>query len=254
MAFKNIFGSAYAVVENIQYNGPRKTLTFDLVQYRSSSKEVETARSTYRVNGNLRTSEIDSVITAVPSGIEHEAMPDDFDFDVFDTFKPYLIGNGADKALENDGQNSAGYHYICEHKPQKSEATGEWPSHSEEYTEEVETDNPDYDSEKAESESNPKKITITETKTRKVFDKIKYEWQPHHQRYDCVFIDKDGDYWEVTGQPGSHTVTQINAPFLAATWDTWFSASAMDAKDKNISSQIYNWLKTRDEYKDAVKV
>ena len=36
--------------------------------------------------------------------------------------------------------------------------------------------------------------------------------------------------------------------------DTWFSASAMDAKDKNISSQIYNWLKTRDEYKDAVKV
>ena len=81
MAFKNIFGSAYAVVENIQYNGPRKTLTFDLVQYRSSSMEVESARSTYRLNGNLSTQEIDSVITDVPSGLDHEALPDDFDFD-----------------------------------------------------------------------------------------------------------------------------------------------------------------------------
>ena len=102
MAFKNIFGSAYAVVENIQYNGPRKTLTFDLVQYRSSSMEVESARSTYRLNGNLSTQEIDSVITDVPSGLDHEALPDDFDFDVFDTFKPYLIGNDPSTELKGN--------------------------------------------------------------------------------------------------------------------------------------------------------
>ncbi len=138
MAFKNIFGSIYAVVENIHYNGPRRQLSFDLVQYTNSRKEVETGRMHYQVKGDLTTFEVESVITSVPSGIEHEAMPDDFDFDLFDSFKPYLIGNSPDAALADSDR--VGYCYVCEHKPAKSEATGEWPNHSEEYTEEV--DNP----------------------------------------------------------------------------------------------------------------
>ena len=48
-------------------------------------------------------------------------------------------------------------------------------------------------------------------------------------------------------------VTKIDKPFLAADWDSWFSAKGMDAKDKNISSQIYNWLSERPEFKDAQK-
>jgi|TARA_B100001750_G_C15453015_1_gene570014 hypothetical protein len=248
MAFKNIFGSIYAVVENIHYNGPRRQLSFDLVQYTNSRKEVETGRMHYQVKGDLTTFEVESVITSVPSGIEHEAMPDDFDFDLFDSFKPYLIGNSPDAALADSDR--VGYCYVCEHKPAKSEATGEWPNHSEEYTEEV--DNPTYDENEAVSESNPKKIT--ETKTRKVYDKIKYEWNSAYRSTSNIYLDKAGKYWEVTGQPGSHTVTEISAPFLSADWDTWFSATSMDAKDKNISSQIYNWLKTRDEYSGATKV
>ena len=47
MAFKNIFNSDYAIVENVHYNGPRKSLTFDLVQYRDNKKTVETGRMHY---------------------------------------------------------------------------------------------------------------------------------------------------------------------------------------------------------------
>ena len=251
MAFKNIFGSAYAVVENIQYNGPRKTLTFDLVQYRSSSMEVESARSTYRLNGNLSTQEIDSVITDVPSGLDHEALPDDFDFDVFDTFKPYLIGNDPSTELKGNSVGT-GCQYVCEHKPYKSEKTG-WDLTFEQYYEDE--PNPDYDPKldmsKPENQGNTKTISVL--KEKKIYRKIKYDWNSLHRRYDCVFIDKDGAYWEVTGQPGSHSVTKIDKPFLAADWDSWFSAKGMDAKDKNISSQIYNWLSERPEFKDAQK-
>jgi hypothetical protein len=84
--------------------------------------------------------------------------------------------------------------------------------------------------------------------------KIGYEWGPLHKSTNYAFLDKDGDYWVVSGNTGSINVQQIDAPFLGADWETWFSASAMDKLNKNLSERIYSWLKTKPEYKDAVSI
>ena len=52
----------------------------------------------------------------------------------------------------------------------------------------------------------------------------------------------------------TQTVNEVTGPFLESDWNTWFSSTAMDAKDKNLQSQIYAWLKTKPEYKDAVDI
>ena len=84
--------------------------------------------------------------------------------------------------------------------------------------------------------------------------KIKYEWAPLGQGTAYAFLDKDGDYWVVSGNTGSIDVQQIDKPFLTTDWDTWFSSSAMDKLNKNISERIYNWLKAKPEYKAAVSI
>jgi hypothetical protein len=289
MAFKNIFSSAYAIVENINYNGSRKGLSFDLVLYRDSHKEFETGRMTYNVVGTLSTFEIDSVITDVPSGIKfdgkhsfisHEAMPDDFDFDAFDDFKPYLIGNdsGGD-FTEGTDEDQTGFQYVCEHKPVPN-ADGEWPNTVLEEREQI--DNPAYDSDNAneflaagevvevgEGENAREAVGAADGSTpnpyytpekidgdqKVVWHKIRYEWMAYTKDSDnYVFLDDDGDYWIVSGDTGSIDVQQIDKPFLDTDWATWFSATAMDSKDKNLQSQIYTWLKTKPEYKDAVDI
>ena len=282
MAFKNIFSSAYAIVENVTYNGSRKSLTFDLVLYRDSTKSFETGRMQYQVDGTLTTFEIDSVITAVPSGLEHEAMPVDFDFDVFDTFKPYLIGNNPTSdefTLAGNGELRTGQQYVCEVPPQK--VNDAWPSTPTEEFEQIK--NPSYD-----SKNKNVYLTSGEVKTRThpetgeeesvvgaadgstpnpaytpefidgaqiiEWHKIKYDWGVLSKSTACAFVDKDGDYWTVTGDTGSVNVSQIDKPFLTTDWDTWFSSAAMDKLNKNISERIYTWLKAKAEYKDAVSI
>jgi hypothetical protein len=287
MAFKNIFSSAYAIVENVNYNGSRKSLTFDLVLYRDSHKESETGRMQYQVDGNLGTFEIDSVITDVPSGItfdgkhswvSHEAMPEDFDFDVFDDFKPYLIGNSPTHVEFTEagcGELKTGFQYVCEIPPSKND-DGTWP-HT--YLKEWEQiDNPDYDSDNANeflaagevvevpgsddivgaadgSTLNPLYSPEKINGDQKVeWHKISYAWAALHRSTAYAFIDKDGDYWVVSGDTGSIDVQQIDKPFLDTDWETWFSASAMDKVGKNLQERIYSWLKTKTEYKDAVDI
>mgnify|MGYP000096539351 CR=1 FL=1 len=280
MAFKNIFSSAYAIVENITYNGPRRELSFDLVLYRDSHKEVETGRMRYSVDGNLTTYEIDSVITTVPAGLEHEAMPADFDFDVFDTFKPYLIGNNPthDEFTEAGcGELKTGFQYCCEFPPAPNSESGKWPfSYTEEHEQIV---NPDFDSDNAneflasgqvvEIKGRDDVVGAADGSTRNPYytpefiegeeqiiqwHKIKYDWGALHKSTDYAFLDKDGDYWVVSGNTGSIDVQQIDKPFLTTDWDTWFSSSAMDKLNKNISERIYTWLKAKPEYKDAVDI
>ena len=287
MAFKNIFSSAYAIVENVNYNGSRKYLTFDLVLYRDSHKESETGRMQYQVDGNLGTFEIDSVITDVPTGItfdgkhswvSYEAMPDDFDFDAFDDFKPYLIGNNPTNEQFTEagcGELKTGFQYVCEIPPSKND-DGTWPHRYLEEHEQI--DNPAYDSDNAneflaagevvevddrEIVGNAAGSTRNPYYTPEKIDgdqlvewhKIRYEWMAYTRDSDnYVFLDKDGDYWIVSGDTGSIDVQQIDKPFLDTDWATWFSATAMDSKDKNLQSQIYTWLKTKPEYKDAVDI
>jgi len=290
MAFKNIFSSAYAIVENISYNGSRKGLSFDLVLYRDSHKEFETGRMSYQVVGTLSTFEIDSVITDLPSRItfddkhsfiSHEAMPDDFDFDAFDDFKPYLIGNDSGgQYSEGTDEDQTGFQFVCEQKPAPN-ADGEWPNRmTGEYEQIV---NPSYNPEQANAylaageevevgiDQITKKTIVGEVDgstpnpyytPEKIngdqiieWHKIRYEWMAYTRDTDnYVFLDDDGDYWIVSGDTGSKDVQQIDKPFLDTDWATWFSATAMDAKDKNLQSQIYTWLKTKPEYKDAVKI
>ncbi|SVA00787.1 uncharacterized protein METZ01_LOCUS53641 [marine metagenome] len=283
MAFKNIFSSTYAIVENVNYNGPRKALSFDLVLYRDSHKEVETGRMQYHIDGGLTTFEIDSVITTVPAGLEHEAMPADFDFDVFDTFKPYLIGNNPthdEFTLAGCGELKTGFQYICEIPPQKDD-DGEWPSSPTEEHEQI--DNPDYDEDNGNeflaagevvevgTAEKPEEIvgaadgstwnpfyTPLKIDGDQIYEwhKIKYGWGALHRPTDYAFLDKDGDYWIVSGNMGSGSVDvqQVDKPFLDTDWDTWFSATAMDKVGKNISERIYTWLKAKPEYKDAVDI
>jgi hypothetical protein len=281
MAFKNIFSSTYAIVENVNYNGPRRELSFDLVLYRDTHKEVETGRMQYRVDGNLTTFEIDSVITDVPSGLEHEAMPADFDFDVFDTFKPYLIGNNPthdDFTLAGCGELKTGFHYVCEIPPSQDDE-GEWPSTPTDDHEQI--DNPDFDSDNANeflaagqvievgTAKEPEELvgaadgstpnpfwTPAKIDGEQIYiwHKIKYEWGALARDTAFAFVDKDGDYWVVSGNTGSVDVQQIDKPFLTTDWDTWFSATAMDKLNKNISERIYTWLKAKSEYKDAVSI
>ena len=284
MAFKNIFSSTYAIVENVNYNGPRKELSFDLVLYRDTHKEVETGRMSYRVEGNLTTFEIDSVITDVPSGLEHEAMPADFDFDVFDTFKPYLIGNNPthdEFTFAGCGELKTGFQYCCEIAPSQND-DGEWPSSPTDEHEQI--DNPDYDSDNANeflaagqvievgTEKEPEEVvgaadgstpnpfwTPAKIDGEQIYTwhKIKYEWGALHKSTHYAFLDKDDDYWVVsgnTGENGSVDVQQIDKPFLDTDWEKWFSATAMDKLNKNISERIYTWLKTKAEYKDAVSI
>jgi hypothetical protein len=266
MAFKNIFSSVYAIVENVNYNGPRKSLTFDLVLYRDSSKHVETGRMSYQVDGNLGTKEIVSVITAIPAGLEMEAYPDDFDFDALATFKPYLVGNSptADEFTEAGcGELKTGFEYLCEIGPQKvPNEAGEmiWPQTPTGTFEQVK--NPDYDASIDERNADgspnddwePEFLDGDEIMTE---HKISYAWGALDRTApDTIYVDKDGDYWEVTGNIGSgaQTITQLDAPFLTSDWDTWFSATAMDKVGKNIQERIYTWLKAKPEYKDAVSI
>ena len=278
MAFKNIFSSAYAIVENVNYNGPRRGLSFDLVLYRDSHKEFETGRMQYQGDGNLTTFEIDSVITDVPSGIEHEAMPADFDFDVFDTFNPYLIGNNPthDEFTEAGcGELKTGFQYLCEILPSQND-DGEWP-HT--YLEEHEQiDNPAYDSDNGNEflaagevieiegrddivgaagvlTPNPYYTPEKIDGDQKIeWHKIRYEWAPLSKSTNYAFLDKDCDYWIVSGDTGSIDVQQIDKPFLDTDWESWFTATAMDKLNKNISERIYTWLKAKPEYKDAVSI
>jgi hypothetical protein len=258
MAFKNIFSSTYAIVENTNYNGPRKELSFDLVLYRDSSKMFETGRMQYRVEGGAETFEIDSVITKIPAGLEHEAMPDDFDFDVFDTFKQYLVGEDptADEfTAAGSGELKTGLMYLCEHKPEPNDTDGSWPFKLEEQT--VTVPNERYDDSIPEGTEgaddwNPK--TVETIQQVKVYQKIKYDWSCLARRQDYIFVDKNDDMWTVTGDTGSIKVQQVSDPFLSTDWATWFSASAMDKLNKNLSERIYSWLKTKPEYKDAVSI
>jgi len=264
MAFKNIFSSIYAIVENVNYNGPRKSLTFDLVLYRDSSKSTETGRMQYQVHGNLQTVEIDSVITKPPAGLEGEALPDDFDFDALATFKPYLVGENPTDALFTEagcGELKTGFQYVCEIGPQKStNEAGEWVWPETPTGEFVQVKNPDYDKSIAErnadgspnDEYHPEFLDGDEIMTK---HKIKYDWGCLHRDWAGVaFVDKDSNYWEVAGDTGAQTVTQLDSPFLSTDWDTWFSSTAMDKLNKNISERIYTWLKAKAEYKDAVSI
>ena len=264
MAFKNIFNSDYAIVENVHYNGPRKSLTFDLVQYRDNKKTVETGRMHYTVDGNTDTVDIDSVITAPPAGLDGEAYPEDFDFDAIKNFKIYLVGNnpasGSIFAADGpDEELKTGFVYRCDTAPQKNDA-GEWPQTPTEEYEQI--PNPDYDEDIDEFAADgtpnegwqPEFINGDQVFTK---EKIRYDWgcvAPTDQFK--IFKDKSGKYWEINGNVGSgeQLVLEIDAPFLTDDWDTWFSATAMDAKDKNVSSQIYSWLKTKTEYEDAVDI
>jgi hypothetical protein len=219
----------------------------------------------YQVDGNLGTKEIHSVITAIPAGLEMEALPDDFDFDALATFKPYLVGNNptADEFTEAGcGELKTGFQYCCEIGPQKStdnDGVLQWPQTGTGTYEQIK--NPDYDASIDERNADgtpnddwhPEYIDGDEIMTP---GKIKYDWGCLHKDNNCVFVDKDGDYWEVTGNIGSgaQTVTQLDAPFLTSDWETWFSATAMDKLNKNISERIYSWLKTKPEYKDAVSI
>jgi hypothetical protein len=257
MAFKNIFSSIYAIVENVNYNGSRKYLTFDLVLYRDSSKEFETGRMQYQVDGNMTSFEIESVITSIPEGITHEAMPDDFDFDVFDTFKPYLIGNNptSDEFTEAGcGELKTGFQYICELPPTPND-NGEWPSR---LTQEYEViPNPDYDPdipEGTEGSADWNFPTMMGDEQIRIWHNIKYEWGALHRDTSYAFHDSAGNYWTVSGDTGSINVQQIDKPFLDDDWETWFSSSSMDALNKNISERIYSWLKTKPEYADAVSI
>jgi hypothetical protein len=284
MAFKNIFNSTYAIVENVTYNGSRKELTFDLVLYRDSHKEFETGRMQYQVNGNLKTFEIDSVITAIPSGIEHEADSEDFDFDVFDTFKPFLIGNNptAPQFTEaGSGELKTGQQYVCEIPPHKND-DGEWPHIFLDEWEQI--DNPDYDpdngneflapGEVVKFAEGPEGVVIEDVvgaadgsslnpyytpefiNGDQIIEwlKLKYEWGVLAKDTNFAFLDKDDNYWIISGDTGSINVQQIDKPFLDDDWDTWFSATAMDKLNKNISERIYTWLKAKPEYKDAVNI
>ncbi len=259
MAFKNIFSSTYAIVENVNYNGPSKDLSFDLVLYSDSSKGDETGRMSYRVHGKLTTYEVDSVITSIPAGLDHEAMPDDFDFDAFDDFKSYLIGNSP---TENLFKEKTGFMYMCEFPP-AADDDGNWPSQLTDEHEKLA--NPDYDA------TIPKTITVDgEVVTNpdyvdeqfvrgeqiKIALPISYEWGPLNKDVNFAIKDKSGNYWKVSGTLGtsSATVTQVDKPFLDDDWATWFSASAMDVKDKNLQKRIYAWLKTKPEYEDALDV
>mgnify|MGYP007106937283 CR=1 FL=1 len=266
MAFKNIFSSAYAIVENVNYNGPRKSLTFDLVLYRDSFKTVETGRMSYQVHGNRETYEIDSVITAVPAGLEMEAFPADFDFDALAKFKQYLIGNNptAPEFTEaGSGELKTGMLYLCEIGPQKvtdpenPDGPLVWPkSPGNTY---AQLENPDYsDGINDGLEEGDEGYVYQYYDGDQIFNdtKIKYDWGAIGRDQFKIFVDKDGDYWEVTGNIGSgnQVVTQLDAPFLDADWQTWFSATAMDKLNKNISERIYTWLKAKPEYKDAVSI
>ena len=279
MAFKNIFNSTYAIVENVNYNGSRKWLTFDLVLYRDSHKEFETGRMQYQVDGSLTTFEIDSVITAVPEGLDHKAMPEDFDFDVFDTFKPFLIGNNptSDEFTEAGcGELKTGFQYVCEFPPEKND-DGSWPYTSTDKYGQM--DNPDYDEDNAnEFLASGEVVTLFEDEivgaadgstenpyytpefvddpSKQIIEwhKIEYGWGALHKSTAYAFLDSAGDYWVVSGDSGSIDVQQIDKPFLDTDWETWFSATAMDKLNKNLSERIYSWLKTKPEYKDAVSI
>jgi len=285
MAFKNIFSSAYAIVENVSYNGSRKSLTFDLVLYRDSNKLQETGRMQYQVDGNMTTFEIESVITAIPAGLDGEALPEDFDFDALATFKPYLVGNNptAEEFTEaGSGELKTGFQYLCEIGPQKqTNEAGEEVWGGTLTGENEQLDNPDYDSNEANeflaagevievegeddivgaadgSTDNPNFTPeFIEGEQISIPNKIKYDWGCICRDMDFVFVDKAGDYWEVTGNLGggnTQVVSQLDAPFLASDWDTWFSATAMDKLNKNISERIYTWLKAKPEYKNAVSI
>jgi hypothetical protein len=284
MAFKNIFSSAYAIVENVTYNGSRKFLTFDLVLYRDSSKSFETGRMQYQVEGNLTTYDIDSVITAVPSGLEKEALPADFDFDAFDDFKPYLIGNNPTSdefTAAGCGELKTGFQYVCEIPPSKDD-DGKWPSRITEEYEQIK--NPDYDTDNANYNLASGEVrtttdaltgeevsvvgaadgtTVNPAWTPEFIDgddqivvqlEIKYDWGALHKSTAYAFLDKAGEYWTVTGDTGSVNVSQIDKPFLTTDWDTWFSSTAMDKLNKNIQERIYSWLKTKSEYSAAVNI
>lgn len=263
MAFKNIFSSTYAIVENVNYNGPRKALSFDLVLYRDDSKKFETGRMQYQVNGNLTTYEIEAVITDLPSGvtfdgkhsyISHSAMPEDFDFDIFDTFKPFLIGNNpthVEFTEPGSGELKTGFQYICEMKPEPDD-DGKWPFRLLETYNQV--PNPTYDPDIPEGTEgsedwNPKMMMGDEQEIEE--HEIRYEWGVLHKDMEYAFLDDDGDYWIASGDTGSINVQKIDKPFLDDDWDTWFSATAMDKLNKNIQERIYSWLKTKPEYKDA---
>ena len=85
---------------------------------------------------------------------------------------------------------------------------------------------------------------------------IKYDWGPLNKDINYAIVDKAGDYWQVSGTLGTNQakVTKIDKPFLDSDWKTWFSAAAMDPKDKNLQERIYEWLKTKPEYEDAEDV
>ena len=259
MALKNIFNSAYAIVENVNYNGPQKDLSFNLVLYRDDTNEVETGRMSYRVHGQLTTYEIDSVITSIPAGLDMEAMPDDFDFDAFDDFMPYLIGNDP---TEKDFDERTGFMYTCEMKPHKND-DGEWPMQLTDEHEKL--PNPDYDASipntievDGEEVVNPDYVDeqFVRGEQIKIALPIKYDWGPLNKDINYAIVDKAGDYWQVSGTLGTNQakVTKIDKPFLDSDWKTWFSAAAMDPKDKNLQERIYEWLKTKPEYEDAEDV
>jgi len=259
MALKNIFNSPYAIVENVNYNGPQKDLTFNLVLYSDSSKGDETGRMSYRVHGQLTTYEIDSVITSIPEGLDGEALPEDFDFAAFDDFSSYLIGNDPTEDLFKE---KTGFMYVCEAPPHKDD-DGNWPMQLTDEHEKL--PNPDYDADipktitvDGEEVTNPDYVDEQFVKGEqiKVALPIKYDWGPLNYDVNFAILDKKGDYWKVSGSLGTDQakVTKIDKPFLDSDWATWFSSAAMDPKDKNIQERIYEWLKTKPEYKDAEDV
>ena len=116
MALKNIFNSNYAVIDNIRYSNQERGLSFDLVMYLDAEKLSKTSRVSYSLDGNLETVEIGGIITEVPEACKYEALPDDFDFTLFDSFKPYIIGSGATGEELSDKE---GFYYVCEAPPKR---------------------------------------------------------------------------------------------------------------------------------------
>lgn len=266
MAIKNVLGSDYAAVDMVEYDKKGKNLSFALIMYESEDKVYENNRLQYNISGSLEVREIGGVITKAPSECDYEEEVADFDFDLYKSFKWYVIGEGSDLGRE-------GYIYCCENPPH-ADADGNYPH----VDEQVEVANPDFEeygatmtvpaanpaasigagefsaSEATQVVDVPETITITREKTLP----LKYDWGALSKRVDnVVFKDPKGKYYDVTRRPGDYPVTykvkEVSNPFTEDEWDKWFSADAMNAKDTNILSQIYAWLLTQPGFGDAKK-
>ena len=265
MAIKNLLNSDYAVVDGIAYDKKGRNLSFNLILYDTSAKTYELNRLFYNLNGNLEVIDTGGVITTAPAVCNYEEEVADFDFDLYKSYKSYIIGSGSKLGRE-------GYMWVCENPPQQDQ-DGNYPF----VDEEVEVTNPDFEefgstmTVSAQNQSAaigssspeggtvvidvPEKITINRIKTLP----LKYDWGALSKKVDgVVFKDPAGKYFDVTKTaieyPNSYKVREVKKPFTSDEWDKWFGISVMDAKDINIMSQVYSWLDTQAGFEDTEEV